>query len=294
MEQNMEQHEKFNDWQFRYQYVYRVRRTTKQKHRFITALAADIAKMREDIQVIEYNRNKKYAANNIYVGDIEKADRIICTYYDTPPQSFGPYHLFDRKKQSKGTMGFILASALITLLVGLIVTLAYMRIAPNAFDLSAPSTIIAALFFGGYFFLLSKVAKGLSTRSTLIRNTSSILTLLQLIDETKRKNVAFAFLDEGAYGEVGLKAMQESAKPSAEIFFLDSVGAHTDLHFRGKGISAEKLKQLGIQPHPGKASINYLFGAVDSKDTSYVLEKNELKQKTLNLANLEKISQLFD
>ncbi|MGM0213720.1 hypothetical protein IGI42_001261 [Enterococcus sp. AZ109] len=290
----MEQNEKFSDWLFRYQYVYRVRRTTKQKRRFITALATDIAKMREDIQIIEYNRNKKYVANNVYVGDIKKADRIICTYYDTPPQSFGPYHLFDRKKQSKGTTGFILVSALITLLAGLIATLAYMRIAPNAFDLSAPSTIIAALFFGGYFFLLSKVAKGLSNRNTLIRNTSSILALLQLIDEVKNKKVVFAFLDEGAYGEVGLDVMQESTKPSAKIFFLDSVGAHTDLHFIGKGISSERLQQLDIQPHLGKSSINYLFGATVSEDTDYVLEKDELKQKTLNLANVEKIIQLFD
>ena len=71
----MQQNEKFKDWLFRYQSFYRVRRTDKSKRRFISALVADISDMREDVQVIEYNRHKKYASRNVYVGDIEKADR---------------------------------------------------------------------------------------------------------------------------------------------------------------------------------------------------------------------------
>lgn len=292
----MEQNETFNDWLFRYQYVYRVRRTAKQKRRFITALVTDISKMREDIQVIEYNRHKKYAANNIYVGDIEKADQIICTYYDTPPQHFGPYYLFDRKKQSKGTTSFILVTSLLTLLAGLLITFAYMQIAPNAFDLSSPLTIFVAVCYGAYFIFLSKVAKGLSNRNTLIRNTSSILAVLQLINEVQNKKIAFAFLDEGAYGDVGLNVLRDSCKASAKLYSLDAVGAHTELHFRGKGFSSEKLKQLAVQQHSDIGNVNYLFGAKvseTSEGTKYVLDKTELKQKTLNMENLTKISRLF-
>lgn len=292
----MEQNETFNDWLFRYQYVYRIRRTAKQKRRFITALATDISKMREDIQVIEYNRHKKYAANNIYVGDIEKADQIICTYYDTPPQHFGPYYLFDRKKQSKGTTSFILVSALLTLLAGLLLTFVYMQVAPNAFDLSSPLTIFIAVCYGAYFIFLSKVAKGLSTRNTLIRNTSSILAILQLINEVQNKKVAFAFLDEGAYGDVGLNVLRESCKASAKLYSLDAVGAHTELHLRGKGFSSEKLRQLAIQQYSDIGNVSYLFGANVSETpegTQYVLNKAELKQKTLNMENLTKISKLF-
>lgn len=292
----MEQNEIFNDWLFRYQYVYRVRRTAKQKRRFITALATDIAKMREDIQVIEYNRHKKYAVNNIYVGDIEKADQIICTYYDTPPQHFGPYYLFDRKKQSKGTTSFILASALLTLLAGLLFTFAYMQVAPSAFDLSSPLTIFVAVCYGAYFIFLGKVAKGLSNRNTLIRNTSSILAILQLINSVQNKKIAFAFIDEGAYGDVGLSVLQDSCKSSAKIYSLDAVGAHTELHAKGKGFSSEMLQQSAVRQHPGIGNINYLFGAnvsETSEGTQYVLDKAELKQKTLNMENLTKIIKLF-
>ncbi|MGG5315258.1 hypothetical protein [Enterococcus sp. AZ072] len=293
----MEQNETFNDWLFRYQYVYRVRRTAKQKRRFITALVTDIAKMREDIQVIEYNRHKKYAANNIYVGDIKKADQIICTYYDTPPQHFGPYYLFDRKKQSKGTTSFILVSALLTLLAGLLFTLAYMQVAPSAFDLSSPLTILVAICYGAYFIFLSKIAKGLSSRQTLIRNTSSILAILQLINSVKNKKIAFAFIDEGAYGEVGLNVLQDSCKASAKIYSLDAVGAHTELQVKGKGFSSERLQQAEVHQHPSIGNITYLFGANVSETTEgtqYVLDKTALKQKTLNMENLTKIIKLFE
>ncbi len=61
----------------------------------------DIAKIREDVRVIEYDQQKKYASRNVYVGNIMRADRVICTFYDTPPESIGSYQLFDRKDQAK-------------------------------------------------------------------------------------------------------------------------------------------------------------------------------------------------
>ncbi len=97
----MEQTEVFKDWLFRYQYVYRLRRTEKSKKRFLAALVTDIAKMREDVHVIEYDRQKKYASRNVYVGDIKQADQVICTFYDTPPESVGSYQLFNRKIKPK-------------------------------------------------------------------------------------------------------------------------------------------------------------------------------------------------
>ena len=115
----MEQSEVFKDWLFRYQYVYRLRRTEKSKKRFLAALVTDIAKIREDVRVIEYDQQKKYASRNVYVGNIKQADRVICTFYDTPPESIGSYQLFDRKDQAKKTTMFILTSTLITKLVSI-------------------------------------------------------------------------------------------------------------------------------------------------------------------------------
>ena len=230
----MEQAEVFKDWLFRYQYVYRLRRTEKSKKRFLGALVTDIAKMREYVQVIEYNRQKKYASRNVYVGNIKKADQIICTSYDTPPESIGSYQLFDRKDQSKKTTLFIVLSSILAILLGVIGTLVYMRFSANSFQMDSVGTWVIVAIYGFYFVGLGKVTKGLSDRKTLVRNTSSILAMLKIIAENKQSKVAYAFLDEGSYGNSGLEELQKQTKSNCKIYYLDSVGASAPLHLVGE------------------------------------------------------------
>lgn len=291
----MQQNEKFKDWLFRYQSFYRVRRTDKSKQRFLSALVADISDLREDVQVIEYNRHKKYASRNVYVGDIEKADRIICTYYDTPIQHFGPYVLFDRKEQETRTTSFIIASSVLLILAGIAGTLLYMKYVSDAFDGLSLSTLLTALVYGGYFYLLGKITKGSANRKTLIRNTSSVLAILAMISETKGEKTAFAFVDEGSFGESGLDAMRTPGNKKAKIFFLDCVGADAPLHVIGNDVSKAKLSELSIDHQSSEERITYIFSAKISekeKKTSFSLDRADLDRKTLNMENIEKVMEL--
>lgn len=293
--ESMNETERFKDRQFRYQHIYRLRRTKKQKQRFLSALVKDIAEVREDIQVIEYQQNKRYVSSNLYVGDIEKADRIICTYYDTPPKGFGSYYLLDRSKQKKSITGFLVVSSLLALLAGVLLTLLYMRQSNSAFDIRSIQTLVVILGYGGYFYLLSKVTKGLSTRKNLIRNTSSILTMLSVIEEGAGKKTAFAFVDEGCFGDIGLKVLQESCKSPAQIYFLDSVGADADLYIKDGEKEPVKLKEktgFGKQTN----QVTYIFSAVmteNGSDKQYYLEQSALNQKQLNSNNIKKLITLF-
>ncbi len=51
----MKKNELFRDWEFRYRYIYRKRRTKKSKQRFLSALVSDIYSMRTDVTVIAYD-----------------------------------------------------------------------------------------------------------------------------------------------------------------------------------------------------------------------------------------------
>ena len=291
----MQQNEKFKDWLFRYQSFYRVRRTDKSKQRFLSALVADISDMRKDVQVIEYNRHKKYASRNIYVGDIEKADRIICTYYDTPIQHFGPYVLFDREAQEKRTTSFIIVSSVLLIMAGIAGTLLYTQYASDAFDVLSLRTLLTGLAYGIYFYLLGKVTKGLPKRRTLIRNTSSVLAMLAMISEAKGEKTAFAFVDEGIFGESGLEAMLTPQNKKAKIFFLDCVGADAPLHVIGNDVSKAKLSELSIDHQSSDERITYIFSAKTSekeKKTSFYLDRADLDRKTLNMENIEKVMEL--
>lgn len=292
----VKQSERLKDWTFRYQYIYRKRRTNKQKQRFLSALAADVAKIRPDIKIIEYKQNKKYISSNLYVGNIETADQIICTYFDTPPKSRRPYYLFDREKQRRGLTISIAVTSLITLLIGVLVTLLYVKNASNRiFDLSSVTTWLAVLFYGIFFYLFSKITKGLSSRKNLIRNTSSILSLLTLIDEVKKQKVAFAFVDEGCFGELGLEVLKDSCKTFAEIYLLDCVGADLDLHFIGSTDNLDRQKQFVFHQQPTK-QVRYIFGArvLESvQGNQYYLKTSDLNQKKIKVENLVKIIDLF-
>lgn len=289
----MEQSEVFKDWLFRYQYVYRLRRTEKSKKRFLAALVTDIAKMREDVQVIEYDQQKKYASRNVYVGNIKQADRVICTFYDTPPESIGSYQLFDRKDQARKTTTFILASTLIAIFLGVIGTLIYMRLSPDSFQLNSLSTLMIMLIYAGYFILLGKITKGLSNRKTLVRNTSSILAMLKMIAENKQKNIAYAFLDEGSYGNKGLEELQRQVNGHCKIYYLDSIGATAPLHLVGKLPSNKKIGE-NVEYQEADQKVSYLFSArKDQTNAAFYLNPADLKKKQLNMDNIVTVTNLF-
>lgn len=289
----MEQSEVFKDWLFRYQYVYRLRRTEKSKKRFLAALVTDIAKMREDVQVIEYDQQKKYVSRNVYVGNIKQADRVICTFYDTPPESIGSYQLFDRKDQARKTTTFILASTLIAIFLGVIGTLIYMRLSPDSFQLNSLSTLMIMLIYAGYFILLGKITKGLSNRKTLVRNTSSILAMLKMIAENKQKNIAYAFLDEGSYGNKGLEELQRQVNGHCKIYYLDSIGATAPLHLVGKLPSNKKIGE-NVEYQEADQKVSYLFSArKDQTNAAFYLNPADLKKKQLNMDNIVTVTNLF-
>ncbi|MFD1900689.1 hypothetical protein [Enterococcus termitis] len=292
----MEQIDQLTDWTFHYQYINRVRRTKKQKQRFLSTLVTDIAKVRQDIRVIEYKQNKQYVSSNVYIGDVVSADRIICTYYDTPLRHLGPYYLFDRLKQRKGTLRLIIVSTLIYLLVGLAATLLYTKNGTSPFDLRQFSTWAVILCYGIYFVLFSKLTKGLSSRKNKVRNTSSILAILSLIMDLNDKKTAFAFIDEGCFGDTGLDFLKETCKPSAQLYYLDCVGGNEDLHFVGHQIT-EKEKQRFITHKGSEQQVNYIFCAQASETEqgmSYYLEKSSLNQVEIDQEKLTKISDYFN
>lgn len=290
----MNQTETFRDWLFRYRYVYRSRSTDKSKQIFLKALIADIIPFRKDLQVIEYDHTKKNASRNLYVGDLTKAKRIICTYYDTPPEHFGDYHFFDRQEQGRKTNQFILTASAVMILFGLLGTWLYIHFASGRFPLLSWQTALFASGVGIYFLLLNRVSRGAGFQQNLTRNTSSILALLSLISQNSQTTTAFAFLDEGSYGERGLEVLRDSVGPNAKIYYLDSIGADAPVRAIGKQFNEGQLQQLAIE-HSSEAmgSINYLFCAEKQQDQTYVLPRKQLKQKELNSRNMQKVLALF-
>lgn len=284
-----------NDRLARYSFMYPLRNSNKEKTRFLKALVTDISQVRKDISVIEYSNQKKYNTRNVYIGDIEKADKIVCTYYDTPPTYFGQYVLFDRKKQEIQTTKAALFASIIWLLIGVIGTLLYTKLISQTFVLFSVQTLCLVLIYGGYFVILSRLSKGMWNRNNLIRNTSSVLCLLQMLTENKnQKKVAYAFIDDGCYGEQGLDFLMKSVKKNAKIYYLDSIGADATLNVMGEQFKKDIVEPKKIRYISPKDKINYLFCADMNQNKEFYLGKSKLKQKTLNYDNFNNAIELLN
>lgn len=285
----------FNDRLVRYSFLYRSRNSYREKSKFLKALVTDISQVRNDISVIEYSNQKKYNIRNVYVGDIEKADTIICTYYDTPPAYLGDYVLFDRKKQEKQTTKAIISASLIWVILGILITLIYMKFFSKQINLFSIQTVCIALIYLLYFITLSKLSKGAWNKSNLIRNTSSILCLLQLLTENKKmKKIAYVFIDKGCYGEEGLDILINSIKKNAKVYYLDSIGANSVLNVMGQDFKKDFIESKNIKYISTKDKINYLFCADINQNKEFYLSKSKLKQKNLNYDNFNQVIELLN
>ena len=270
--------EQYKDWILHYQYILKNRSTLKNKKKMVQALVHDILQITKNIQVIEFQSNGKESSQNVYVGDLKHANVMICTYFDTPLSYWGPYYFFQIESQKKQTMIKNIFYALITLAIGVGLTLFYMKSISQGFSFFSWKTLVVSMLFGIYFVFLAKVSKGQLNRKNLIRNTSSILCLLQMIRDNKRKDVVFAFLDKGCQGDLGLEAMKDSLPKDCKIYYLDSIGAHAPLHVLGRDFSQEILDKYSIDWYTKENDVNVWISA-DKNSKGLMLTKKTIESE---------------
>jgi len=287
----MEQDEQLEDWYVRYHSIFGKRYTRKRKDRFLESLTADIRQFRSDVELDTFKLNEKDIVEykNLYVGDIKKANTIICTYYDTPAVHLGPYQFFNVESRAKNTMLFILLSSVFYLLIGLFFT---WKVAMPVFQTNSfvsMLSLLCILFYILYFYFLKSVARGWPNKHNLIRNTSSVLMQLYCTKQFKNKKVAFAFLDAGCTNNSGLEKVMD--KSDAVICMLDSIGSEENLYQvmsnRDLSISRNSVETV-ILPDIINDRLLYVISGSKEED-SFTLSKKELKQNKLSDTNMNEV-----
>lgn len=287
----MEQDEQLEDWYVRYHSIFGKRYTRKRKDRFLESLTADIRQFRTDVELDTFKLNEKDTVEykNLYVGDIKKANTIICTYYDTPAIHLGPYQFFNVESRAKNTLLFIFLSSVLYLLIGLIFT---WKVAMPVFQtnsLTSFLSLLCILFYVLYFYFLKSVARGWPNKHNLIRNTSSILMQLYCTKQFKNKKVAFAFLDAGCTNNTGLEKVMD--KSDAVICMLDSIGSEEKLYQvmsnHELSISRNSVETV-ILPDITNDRLLYVISG-SKEENRFTLSKKELKQNKLSDTNMNEV-----
>ncbi|MER2002165.1 MAG: hypothetical protein ABS862_06035 [Carnobacterium inhibens] len=287
----MEQDEQLTDWYVRYHSIFGKRYTRKRKDRFLESLSADIRQFRPDVELDPFKLNEKDIVEykNLYVGDIKKANTIICTYYDTPAVHLGPYQFFNVENRKKNTMMFIFLSSALYLILGLLFT---WKVAMPVFQtntLTSLLSLLCILFYILYFYFLKSVARGWPNKYNLIRNTSSVLVQLYCTKQFKNKQVAFAFIDAGCTNNAGLEKIMD--KSDAVICVLDSIGSEEKLYQvmsnRELSISRNSVETV-ILPDITNDQLLYVISGSKEKNC-LTLSKTELKQNKLSDTNMNEV-----
>lgn len=256
----MENNCQMNDWIVRYGFLLKKRNSDKQKDKFLQAFLSDVLNIRDDINVIEIEeKRRKY--HNIYIGDVSKADKIITTYFDTPIVSFDDYSFTDTKKNKRNTLARITFESIAVLIIGLVIFFFLMKVLEG--KILTTSLTVFTLFF---FYVFDGVVKGRASSRTQVRNTSSIIEVLSLLEKYKKnKNIAFAIVDGGCTNYVGLAVLCTTVKRQAQIIELDSVGVNEDLILEESFHKIVERKIIKLHPKIENLRRELLFKKINSE-----------------------------
>lgn len=280
----MESEELLKDWFIRYNYILGTRQTDKQKGKFIDSILFDLEKLGKKAYVHPFGQNNY--GKNIYVGDIKKAKKIICTYYDTPISQHKSYHLNEYELNKQNTVKSIAIQSIIFLGIGLLFTLFVGIPIYQVYNFVSLPSILTTLFYAFYFIILKKISTGWPEKNNSVRNTSSLLLLLQFMNQYHTKETAFALLDSGTYNQAGLDELLQHCQ--GEIYLLDSVGADQPMYQISKNKQLFVLDSPIIQVEKKITDVKnvLILTSMKKNDQSFQLERDSLKQKEINEANM--------
>ncbi len=182
---------------------YQVRKTKKQKDRFISFVQAIAQKNGYTCQV----EKGACGARNIVVGNVSAAKVIFAAHYDTcpvlpfpnfiTPKNFLIYLLY----QLALVAGFVVVAFLLGVLVG---------IASVALGIGArAASFVSVLIYWGLLLLL---IFGPANKHTANDNTSGVSTLLDIMSRRPKEQAAFVFFDLEEMGLFGSKSFAKKHK----------------------------------------------------------------------------------
>ncbi|WP_392563234.1 hypothetical protein RHO13_06745 [Orbus wheelerorum] len=256
--------ENFRDLVFRYCIMFGRRFTYKEKIAFLRIISKELIALGYcvDAKIAKLKLSKKRYENyyNAYIGDLNNAELIICTHYDTGLNNFNLLKTYAFKPQFNKLSYFIGLIPIIFLFL-LSIIFNYFIFIPNIelqgfLSFSGISSILTTVVF---FFFILKFRNGISNKKNFICNSSSIITIINLIknlDKKSKKKIAFVLYDGGNTNQYGLKMLENYSNniSKKKIIFLDSIGNDEKLLFFKPEYSKFTVENIDFQQ--GKMAIN--------------------------------------
>lgn len=203
---------------------YPVRRSAAEKERF-ARYVLDQVTGRGIAARIETTADGKN--NNIIIGDPTTA-KVVCTaHYDTPASALFPNLMIPRNKGLYLLCQFIPIILILAVAIGGGLLVASQFSQPGRDDFMAFFLLPYLLIYYGLYILLYRVFKNPNNYNDNTSGVSTVLSLVERLNEEDRANFAFILFDNEEKGKKGSKAYYKDHKNEMKDRFLvnfDCVG----------------------------------------------------------------------
>ncbi|MDF7670800.1 hypothetical protein PT276_06265 [Orbaceae bacterium ESL0721] len=225
----------------RYCLLFGRRFSYKEKIAFLRVIAKELIPLGYAVDAklakLKLRRNRYANYYNAYIGDLNHADIIVATYYDTGINSFNlsKTYPFQRAFSKKTYLIGLLPTLVLTIMAILLALFIILPTIQTAGILS-PAGVISALGLLLCFYLIMRFRSGIPNKNNFVCNSSTIIVLLSMIqklDPAAKKRIAFVLYDGGCTNQFGLRMLEDHIKNRGEkqFIFLDSIGNSESLHF---------------------------------------------------------------
>jgi len=225
----------------------------REKVTFLKGIAEEFKKMGYPVE-IKVSKKGQFRSYNLYVGNAKEAGTVVTTYYDTPAKNFSarPYRVLS--KANKGFSYYLSTFLPMILIVAFGLSLIKMVVMPHwSDDRLTGLNVLFVLLLLFLFSLTLSYRKGMGNRKNMVRNTSSVLVLIEAAKEINPlEDVAFALTDFGCVNYLGEEMVKRHIGASwknKQFIMLDVVGASGNLvmfassSFKQTVIHARKMFQ---------------------------------------------------
>lgn len=275
----------------RYCLIFGRRFFAKEKIAFLRVISKELLQLgyQLDAKLAKLQLSKRRYQNfyNGYIGDLNNADIIICTHYDTSVKQFNLtskyafYNDFNKKSYLISLLP-IISVFLISLVLNYFIFIP--DIQESGFvTLSGLFSLLTTLVF---FYFVIRYHSGIPNQKNFVCNSSSIVLMLNLIkklDKKQRKKIAFVLLDGGCSSAFGMRMLESYSKDITKktVIFLDSIGNGDDIQ-----LFKPANYQLCL------ANRQFIEGYIDTKFKRYLLitsgERDKLNRVRVKFANSSK------
>lgn len=207
-------------------------------------------------------------SRNLHIGDIKKADTLICVPYDTASKILwrkSQYYPLNTKKNLRIEMkNTVIHYSLAVVSLGFYYLIHRNFLLDTTLVWNVMASFIAAV-------IIYKFIVGFANKYNFIRNTASIVILMKMIRSLKKqRGVAYVLMDRTSNSYEGFKQLNAALGSQASrktMFILDCIAADESIFFHCHGSKNEAWRKEMEECYKGIKTEYVELSEEDALDT---------------------------